>query len=383
MKKEIINNFLKEHEKRVVGLDILRSLAILSVLYAHGGILFSGDFKELYYNWNLIKIDGVLIFFVLSGFLIGRILIRTITNTDYKLKDIKNFWIRRWFRTLPNYLFVLTIVILYYIIFDFKEITKVNYQLIYFYTFIQNFFYPHPIFYQEAWSLSIEEWFYLLFPVLMFILIKFIKNKDKTILISILIFLVLPLILRTIKYQLGIGLIDLDEEFRKIIVLRLDSIGYGVLGAFISYKFPEFWRKSGVYFLILGMLSYIIFYFGYLNLLLPYVPVQFSLQSIIVLFFIPYMSRLKKTRFKTINIISIFISLISYSIYLLNLTPVMFMIIPKINNLLKYCGIAGFSLSITDYFLYWILSIFLSYLLYTFYEHPMTKLRDKFSKNDH
>lgn len=65
---------------RIIGLDVLRSIAILLVLYQHSIFLISSP-NELYQ----IRIDGVSIFFVLSGFLIGNILIKTFSESA-KLK---------------------------------------------------------------------------------------------------------------------------------------------------------------------------------------------------------------------------------------------------------------------------------------------------------
>ena len=60
-------------ENRIFGLDLLRSIAILLVLFAHGDFIL----KENITNYNgIIKLDGVDFFFVLSGFFIGGILIK-------------------------------------------------------------------------------------------------------------------------------------------------------------------------------------------------------------------------------------------------------------------------------------------------------------------
>ena len=62
-------------------------------------------------------INGVELFFVLSGFLIGGILIKTFQkDNSFGIKTISNFWIRRWFRTLPNYdlILILNIIVVYF-----------------------------------------------------------------------------------------------------------------------------------------------------------------------------------------------------------------------------------------------------------------------------
>jgi peptidoglycan/LPS O-acetylase OafA/YrhL len=99
---------LHPHSVRIYGLDILRSMAILFVVYYHGYVLISNiGSEDLLVNWVP---DGVTIFFVLSGFLIGGIFIRTLQQPFFSFKSLLNFWIKRWFRTLPNYYLVLIII---------------------------------------------------------------------------------------------------------------------------------------------------------------------------------------------------------------------------------------------------------------------------------
>lgn len=62
-----------DFENRVYGLDIFRAVAILIVVKVHGGVVAGKLFDDL--PW-LIRVDGVELFFVLSGFLIGAILIK-------------------------------------------------------------------------------------------------------------------------------------------------------------------------------------------------------------------------------------------------------------------------------------------------------------------
>ena len=69
------------------------------------------------------------------------------------------------------------------------------------------------------------------------------------------------------------------------------------------------------------------------------------------------------------------ISLISYSLYLLNLTPIMLTVIERIPTPSIAVGYAKVTL-------FWGLSVLLSTLLYRFYEKPMTSLRDRISKQE-
>ena len=157
---------------RVIGLDILRSIAILLVMFEHGNSLLPYQLTK-YFTLPRPSIDGGSIFFVLSGFLIGGILLKIINTSDYTKKDILNFWIRRWMRTIPAYYFVLLILVLFQFLFT-KDIGHFDFR---YFIFSQNLYQPHPLFFPEAWSLSIEEWFYLLFPILTYLLFSSLKNK--------------------------------------------------------------------------------------------------------------------------------------------------------------------------------------------------------------
>jgi len=370
---KILDKFLIHHRKRIVGLDILRSFAIFFVVYYHGRFLIPPENRILYDKIQPFKIDGVSIFFVLSGFLIGGILLKIINKTDFKRKDLLNFWIRRWFRTIPNYLFVLSLLLIS------SYIARNNFgdfNLKYF-IFSQNLFSPHPNFFPEAWSLAIEEWFYLLFPLSCYIIHKLLNNKTKSILISAIFFILIPLIIRIIKFENGIIINDFDAEFRKVVIYRLDSIMYGVIAAYVLYKYPEFWKKSKLYFLFSGIFLILSLNIEVLNLKYLYEPLFFNIESITTFCFIPFLSTYKSTKFKFLDSFFIFISIISYSMYLLNLTPVQRVLLPTLNKLLGRTELFSTDVYITNYIAFWFFTIVGSYVLYTIFENPVTKFRDR------
>src|SRR6185437_6603625 len=87
---------------RIYGLDLLRAYAILAVVASHGQSFLQPD-NILRKAIGRLYTDGVSVFFVLSGFLIGSILLKTINEQEFNSKKLLHFWIRRWFRTLPTY----------------------------------------------------------------------------------------------------------------------------------------------------------------------------------------------------------------------------------------------------------------------------------------
>ncbi len=189
----------------ISSLDLFRGIAAYGVAICH--------FYYYLYNLNNFQFYSIFFvefFFVLSGFVLTPQLQRVYNNT----KDIKIFYFRRWLRTIPPYLIAL---VCYSIIFLKFDIDTLKYLL-----FIQNTFNNFIDFdyFFIAWSLSIEEFFYLIFPVF---LIVFNKRK----MIHIVILFILVIYCLKIAYLL---LNNIDKEFYRIgTFLRLDSIAFGVL----------------------------------------------------------------------------------------------------------------------------------------------------------
>lgn len=353
---------------RVFGLDILRSIAILLVVYAHTFQFINTPYYFLF--------DGVALFFVLSGYLIGGILIKLIHSADFSFKELRNFWLRRWFRTLPAYFFVLTILVLLELyqgkalgILDFKE----------YYLFIQNIFEGWPSLYEESWSLSIEEWFYISFPLCLFLSLKFKRvSKDHLIVFWICFFIVAGTIIRLYRSGGYDNFYEWQKFVRQPLVNRFDSIMYGVLAAYISHKNLSILKRANLLFwvgMIVCVLTTIIrnvYGFGWF---MNYA--YLSLQSIGVLLLLPKCAGIKNGKgylFKWLT----FISKISYSIYLLNMTPFnRFINIYFIEtSLIKLFG-NDWVLDFVKLILFFVWSFGAAYLLYRFVELPWMKFRER------
>lgn len=361
-----------EHN-RIFGLDILRSIAIILVVFGHGDYILPNelDFFQKLFAW-----DGVSIFFVLSGFLIGGILIKNLEINKNK-NFLLNFWMRRWLRTLPLYFLILSILIALSAIFH-----KENELNPLYFIFSQNFDSPHPNFFPEAWSLSVEEWFYLIVPLLIVGLLKVFKIETrKGVLVTVCIILLLSTSFRFSRY-LTIDLINAyewDKVFRKQVVTRLDSIMFGVLGAYISYYYNSRWIRYRKALLALGISIFLLMRFfeinGDFNYNSLYASVfNFSITSLATLMLLPFLSTYRRSKkgtvFKTIT----YISLISYSMYLIHLSLIQRWIIKRIiwEDLFtnRYLEIP------VMYSFYWGLTLLFSVLLYKYFEIPFMNLRE-------
>lgn len=230
----------KTHElsyKRNFGLDFVRFFAIVPVLIVHYVTFALKDVSNLVYVFGDF---GVEIFFALSGFLIGGIILRDFAN-GFSLSVCRIFYVRRWMRTLPLY-YVFFVASAYITIYGFTLDHVWSAWCLAYLVFMQNLAWPMlAAWYHESWSLAIEEWFYLLFPLLFFLLAGF-KSRTRVLLIAIAMILV-PLILRIVVYAPD-G--DLDETVRKIVVLRLDSIAFGILAIVVATRYPRelvYWKN--------------------------------------------------------------------------------------------------------------------------------------------
>jgi peptidoglycan/LPS O-acetylase OafA/YrhL len=151
------------------GLDHLRAFAITIVfLYHYGGIFAHPQWINTIFDFGWTGVD---LFFVLSGYLISSQLFSSIAHKNQV--DFKTFFIKRFFRIIPPYLLVVAV----YYFFPFtheRGDTAPAWKLL---TFTQNLGLDLRTqgSFSHAWSLCIEEQFYLLLPLVLMALVYFKK----------------------------------------------------------------------------------------------------------------------------------------------------------------------------------------------------------------
>lgn len=323
--------------------------------------------------FNLI--DGVSIFFVLSGFLIGKIIINQFIVKDISFKKLICFLCKRWLRTLPNYFLILFVFAFLFFLkpnFAFLKISKS------YYIFVQNFTENKLVNFKESWSLSVEEWFYLLFPLLLFVLLYLFKNINKLVilLIVILSFLFIPLILRNLQH-----FNDVNFEFRKIVIYRLDAIVYGVFASLIAIKYEAFFKNNRYIFACFGILIYLIVIFNQSLWKITLLPYYYTIEAMTIMLMLPFFSSIKSLKFNVINSIFTYISSVSYSLYLVNLTLIQIVIIPLFKKYTESVTSSFTNNELVFYFFFWLFSFLIASLIYYFFERPILDWRNRIIKD--
>ncbi len=378
--------------ERIAGLDLVRAIAVLSVVGAHSFTILSPLFTLPYIGRALSFMGdhirpfaglGVELFFALSGFLIGNILIRIFVQADdFSFTHVKQFWIRRWFRTLPNYWLLLIVNLILYAILHLQPV--VLKQVLYFF-FLQNLIHPVPLdFFIESWSLSVEEWFYLTLPIAIYISSRFftIKNKGRFLLKVFIGYLIVFLIIRCINAPNPINGPDQDEGIRKVVLFRLDAVMYGVLLAWLNTFKSEALYRFRKRLLAISIVGSAVLYFlvskrslQISNSDIPAVRFAsnaflFVLQPMFLALCLPYANSIKTFASLLFQRAASFISRISYSLYLVHYSLIFLPFFFPLRLTSPWAAIGM-------YLLYWMIVIGLSSAIYKYFEYPIMNRRDK------
>ncbi len=205
--------------KRNFGLDLARAIAITMVFLSHGVSAL-----------ETLGV-GVDLFFVLSGFLIGRIYLRSQMDAHHApgTFTLWGFWSARWFRTLPPYLAALGL-------FGLAERWFHNNPIhAYYLVFAQN--YLGVTGFGPSWSLCVEEHFYLALPLIGFLLLRFVGRTK--LLWALPALALVPQVLR-MAAALGGGL---PENWYWQTHLHCEGLILGVWLAYVFVDRTELWGK--------------------------------------------------------------------------------------------------------------------------------------------
>lgn len=365
------------------GLNELRAIAALAVIYHH--IELHNDFNPIkshfafldYFTGNVGK-NGVFLFFVLSGFLITYLLLQE--KEKCKTIFLKKFFLRRMYRIWPLYylIFAISVLLIPYLAVNF-DIFKEDLSSYYRITDTHNygikgilfylFFMPNIALYSgyfitgctQAWSVGIEEQFYILWPVL---ILYFNKNRILQVFFTVLfLFPILIFLAKNnyIFYPLSVIIKSISFHF-----MAIGSIG-GYLFFTKKKLIEKYTYSKWGYFLIIAMIAAFLFN-----------PFFFSVIQEIVISFLFLLLILftinDKNQWIFRNRLFFYLGKISYGIYMYH-TFVMFLVFPFVNKYFSNFQ-GGIYYNILLYPLIFGITIVLSSLSYHYFELKFIKIKD-------
>jgi peptidoglycan/LPS O-acetylase OafA/YrhL len=356
--------------KYIKGFDTIRAFAVLIVIIGHWGPSFKpGSAADVILN-SFVQDGrfGVILFFVLSGYLITSILLNEkIKNTEGKhFTIIKNFFARRALRIFPIYYLV---VLLYFFLND----PFVTSHIWYFLSYTSNlppYWTDTPNILSHTWSLSVEEQFYLIWPWLIILVNK--KYIKHILAASIFIGIIS-------KYYV---IYVLHHKYPVLVFNCFDSFGIGGMYAYIRLnkeKARKFERGFVAVFPVLLFIGWKISHVDGLPIFVMYSRTLDSIIGIAMIMFVLKNQNEWIRKYILENRVFNFIGKISYGIYLYHFTfssffdglmnslaarvPALASIV--LNPAIEYCLKLG-----SLFFVCW--------LSFRFIEQPIIRLKKKF-----
>jgi peptidoglycan/LPS O-acetylase OafA/YrhL len=224
-----------QDRERQPGLDLLRALAIIVVVIYHAALFgFKLPGRVDRFGWI-----GVDLFFVLSGYLIGGQLLAPLAR-DQRI-HLGRFFARRALRIMPAYFAVLAI---YFLLPSWREYPEMSQPLWKFLLSIQNVALHGGTAFSHAWSLAVEDQFYLCLP---FILL-FVNRWPRSAIIIPCVMVFGGILLRTfLAWQnpatdFGVSFRGFQSWIYYPTWTRLDPLVFGVALAAIEKFRPQWWK---------------------------------------------------------------------------------------------------------------------------------------------
>jgi len=353
------------------GLNELRAIAALAVVAHHIELFKFRDSQasmfSTFFEFFISHVgkNGVYLFFVLSGFLITYLLLQEKKNNE--TISIKKFYLRRVFRIWPLYYLIIAIsfILIPYLASNFEIFTEIPY----YYNKITNpdnyslstlsyylLFMPNVALYlkqgvvgsSQAWSVGVEEQFYILWPLL---LLFFSKWR-------------LPIVF--------LGIIIAMPVFAYFVapIFSFEYMSIGALGAFGLFYFPsiieKFIKKNKYLYLIIILAILVLMSVQFTPYYIQSIVLSVLFIGLILTTVIGDESRIFKSR--TLS----FLGRISYGIYMYH-PFIMFLMFPLANRYFQS------NIIIFNLFLYILIpgiSILVSHLSYKYFELPFIKIKD-------
>jgi peptidoglycan/LPS O-acetylase OafA/YrhL len=205
-------------EARVASLDFVRGAAAVCVAGAHFCVSRGVAADE----FEIVSTLAVEVFFVLSGFVLAPQILFCLSQRRWDVT--RTFLVRRWMRTVPPFIVALICATAL-----FRPDLRADFYRYLFY--VQNLFRQHNTqdYFSIAWSLSIEEWFYVVFPITLIALVRI--DSRRNVLTFCAGFVAIVFVLRMMFGDSA----NWGPAVRRVVVFRIDSIVFG----FLLYLFVD------------------------------------------------------------------------------------------------------------------------------------------------
>lgn len=364
---------------KIPELDGLRACAILMVLFYHFGTTYqevagsyyraiiSEFFNRLMHNGWL----GVDLFFVLSGYLIFKSLIK-IQEENSRVQSYGRYALKRILRTFPLYY---AIIALYVLVIASSHTDRLSFTDFWIhFIFIQDYFGANIL--SPLWSLATEEKFYLLAPLMLFVLKRFSVGQVIT---SLLALMLIITIIKTAGVYGHEGKFSFNKfflQYRAPFHYAMVSIGVGVVVAYMEQiKLPKWFPALGFVSIIA-----IVLILCFVDL---YYPEQWHWIGVwhfitVILFGILMLTVIKQSGGPWVQILRgrflRVIAVLSYSLYLSHMA-----ILPWLYKLHKYWirSEEAWVHSLTFFIMYIGLSLALALILHYLVEKPFLIIKDR------
>ena len=200
--------------RRSPALDFLRGAAAFAVAVPHY-LTTNAPFRPYA---DAVAVAGVEVFFVLSGFVLAPQIVDWVIGKPWR--NLGVFLARRWMRTIPPYVVALIAIALMT-----GNLLTADFLRYLFY--VENLFGAanRIDFYPVAWSLAVEEWFYLLFAPLLFLVGRLVGRSDRRLDAAFAVLVIVAV--AAVRFVFAPH--DWDLDVRRVTLFRIDSIVWGYL----------------------------------------------------------------------------------------------------------------------------------------------------------
>lgn len=232
-------------------ISFLRALSVLIVMFFH--------FKIPFFEGGFIGVD---VFFVISGFLMTKIVLKDIDENKFSLKE---FYLKRIKRIIPPLLILLVFVLVISVVFFLPSDIRLNAK----YVFLSEFFISNIYFWKyldyfashdnillHTWSLGVEWQFYMIYPILILLLKKLYLRRH-------VVFWRIMIGITVLSFILMVVIAPIDNNFAfYMLPTRFWELSIGGLAFYLSQLFSssKTVKQIVVYGSILAILFSVLFF---------------------------------------------------------------------------------------------------------------------------